>query len=63
MKGYEVFREWMLEHTNLDVDDFITIQSMASAFKLESGCYDGVFQISGILQQSISKCIVGGRCM
>ena len=32
MAGYEVFRSWMLEHTGLDVNNFITIQSMASTF-------------------------------
>ena len=63
MEGYEVFREWMLEHTKLDVDDYITIQSLASAYMLKSGCYNNVYQISGVLQQYISRCVVGGRVM
>ena len=63
MGGYEVFRHWMLEHTELDVDHFITIQSMASSFMLKSECYDNVYQISGVLQQFISRCVVGGRVM
>ena len=63
MKGYDVFRGWMLEHTKLDVDDFITIQSLASSFMLKSGCYDNVYQVSGVLQQYISRCVVGGRVM
>ena len=63
MDGYEVFRGWMLEHTELDVDNFITIQSMASTFMLKSGCYDNVYQVSGVIQQFISKCVVGGRVM
>ena len=63
MDGYEVFRQWMLEHTELDVDCFITIQSMASSFMLKSGCYDNVYQISGVIQQFISRCVVGGRVM
>ena len=50
MNGYEVFRGWMLEHTELDVDNFITIQSMASSFMLKSGCYDNVYQVSGVIQ-------------
>ena len=29
MDEYEVFRRWMLEHTELDVYSFITIQPMA----------------------------------
>ena len=32
MDGYEIFRRWMLEHTELYVYTFITIQSMASLF-------------------------------
>ena len=63
MDGYEVFRQWMLEHTELDVDNYITIQSMASSFMLKSGCYDNVYQISGVIQQFITKCVVGGRVM
>ena len=35
MDGYEVFRQWMLEHTELDVDNYITIQYMASSFMLK----------------------------
>ena len=63
MEGYEVFRGWMLEHTELDVDHFITIQSMASPFMLKSGCYDNVYQVSGVMQQFISRCVLGGRVM
>ena len=61
MNGYEVFRGWMLEHTQLDVDTFITIQYMASSFMLKSGCQYNVYQVSGVIQQFISKCVVGGR--
>ena len=63
MDGYGVFRQWMLEHTELVVYNFITIQSMASSFMLKPGCYDNVKQISGVLQQFISSCAVGGRVM
>ena len=63
MKGYEVFREWMLECTELDVDYYITIQSLAATYMLKSGCYNNVYQLSGVLQQYISRCVVGGRVM
>ena len=59
MDGYVVFRSWMLEHTELYVDSFVTIQSMASTFILKSGCYQNVYQTSGVLQQFITKCVVG----
>jgi hypothetical protein len=61
--GYETFRKWILEHTNLDIDIYITIQSVVSAYKLYSGCYDNVCMLSGVVQHYISNCIVGGRCM
>ena len=60
MAGYEVFKSWMLEHTGLDVDNFTTVQSMEPTFMLKSGCYQRVYQISGVLQQFITKCVVGG---
>ena len=58
-----VLRDWMLEHTELYVDSYITIQSLASSIMLNSCCYETVFQISGVLQQFISRCVVGGRVM
>ena len=34
---------------------------MASSFMLKSGCYDNLYQISGAIQQFITKCVVGSR--
>ena len=63
MNGYMKFREWMFEITNLDLDKYITLQSLANKFMIFSGCYEGVYQLSGTPQHFISQCIVGGRCM
>ena len=30
---------------------------------LKSGCYCNVYQVSGVIQQLISRCVVGGRVM
>ena len=49
MYGHEVFRCWMLEHTELDVDNLITVQSMASSFMLKSSCCDNVYQVPGAM--------------
>ena len=62
-KGYEKFREWMLEYTQLDIDNSITIQSLCSDYKLKEGCYNDVAMVSGVIQNYISRCIIGGRCM
>ena len=61
MDGYEVLRGWMLEHSELDVANSITMQPMASSFMSKPGCYNNVYQVSGVIQQSITKCVVGGR--
>ena len=53
----------MLQHTGLYIDNCISIQSLYFAFMLKSGCYDHVFQVSGVLRQFISRCVVGGRVM
>ena len=53
----------MLEHTGLDVYNFVTIQPMASPFMLKPGCYDNVYQVSGVIQQFITKCVAGGKVM
>ena len=53
----------MLEITELDIDYYITIQSLAGAYKLLTGCYEDVYLFSCVVQHYISNCIVGGRCM
>ena len=58
MDGYSVFREWVLEHTELDVDSCITNRSLASSFLLTSGCCDNVYQMSGVIQQIIKKVLL-----
>ena len=63
MDGYGVLRQRMLVHTDLDVDNYITIRPMASSFMLKPNSYDNVYQISGVIQQLITKCVVGGRVM
>ena len=40
--GYEIFRNWMLEYTGLDIDNYITIKSLCSDYKLKEGCYNDV---------------------
>ena len=57
-KGYETHRKWMLEITELDIDYYITIQSLAGAYKLLTGCYEDVYLFSGVIQHYISNCVV-----
>ena len=62
-QGYETFREWMLELANIDIDNTLTIASLAHKFFINEYCYEDVNEISGVPQQFIQKCVVGGRTM
>lgn len=61
--GYETFKQWMQKVTNLNINDKITICSLAHTYLIEQGCYEGVFALSGIPREFIQLCVVGGRCM
>ena len=61
--GYEKFREWMQEITKLDIIDFISLPSVAHQYLINEGCYNGVYKLSGTIQNFIMKTVKGGRCM
>lgn len=62
-KGYNIFRSWMLECVNIDIDKILTIASLAHRYFVNEGCYEGVNQISGVPQIFIQGSVVGGRTM
>ena len=62
-KGYNKFRNMMMDTTGLDILDYLTIASISHAYLIKKGCYDGVLQMSGIIREFIQKCVVGGRTM
>jgi len=62
-KGYLIFRDWIKQITNLDIDKFISIPSIVDQYFIDSGCYDGVYELSGTPRQFIQQSLVGGRCM
>ena len=62
-KGYNIFNSWMLEITNININDVITISSLSHKYLINQGCYEGVKELSGIPQLFIQQCVVGGRCM
>jgi len=62
-KGYDIFRGWILEALDLDIDSVWTIASLADKYLLKTGVYDGVYKLAGIPRLFIQKCVVGGRTM
>jgi len=62
-EGYNKFNEFMIKDLKLNINDFLTIASLSHAYNVNSGSYDEVYQISGVPQKFIQKCVVGGRTM
>jgi hypothetical protein len=62
-EGYNIFRKWMLDCVNLDIDNILTIASLSHRYLIKQGCYDGVYEMKGVPQMFIQGCVVGGRTM
>lgn len=62
-KGYNIFRSWMLETVNIDINKIMTIASLAHRYFVNEGCYKDVNQLSGVPQLFIQGSVVGGRTM
>lgn len=62
--GYLTFRKWCLEKPfELDIDNIVTISSLANQYLKKEGAFDGCYELSGVVRQFIQKCVIGGRCM
>ena len=62
-RGYNKFRSWMLECVKIDIDNKLTIASLAHEYFINQGCYNGVYSICGVPQVFIQGSVVGGRTM
>lgn len=63
-KAYNKFRELCLcNPINLNIDNILTIGSLAHQYMIKNNVYDGVAQLSGTPQIFIQGCVVGGRVM
>jgi len=62
-KGYNVFKKWIDNLIQLNIDEIITTASLAHRYFINEGCYNEVKQLSGVPQMFIQKCVVGGRTM
>ena len=62
-KGYNTFRQWILQVCELDIDDYVSLPSLANAYLLKQGVYDGVYSVSCVVREFIQKAMIGGRTM
>ena len=70
MKGYSIFRAWIKQlgydskvKVDIDIDNVISVASLAHKYLVSQGCYEGIYQLSGKPREFIQKCVVGGRTM
>lgn len=52
-----------MECVSIDIDDVLTIASLAHRYFIMQGCYDDIYQIGGVPQIFIQGAVVGGRTM
>lgn len=62
-KGYLIFREWMLDYFDEDINNHLTLPSIVSNIFLKRGIFDGCYELSGLPRDFIAKAMIGGRCM
>jgi len=62
-QAYLKFREQILEITKIDIMTLISLPQLADDYFKTVGCYDGCYSISGVAQDFIRKCAIGGRVM
>ena len=62
-KGYNTFKNMIKTVCDLNIDNFVSIASIADTYMLKQGVYDGVYKLSGVVREFIQLCVVGGRTM
>ncbi len=62
-EAFVKFRKQILEVCKLDILNLVSLPQLADDFLKSKGVYDGCFSISGIAQDFIRSCCVGGRVM
>jgi len=62
-QGMMTFRKLVLEALNIDIFYYLTISSLSEQYLINQGCYDDVYELSGIIQVFINKSVYGGRVM
>ena len=62
-QGWAKFGKLLYDFSGLDVNNYISIASLADGYLIEKGCYDETTELSGVVRAFIQRCLVGGRTM
>lgn len=60
---FNITKDNPFNYDALNATDYMTIPSLIYDCMTIEGCLEGTYKISGIPQQYIQRCVVGGRCM
>ncbi|MCB1713155.1 MAG: hypothetical protein KDH96_11985, partial [Candidatus Riesia sp.] len=63
MEGYIKFKQMVKQICSLNIDNYISISSIAHQYMLNKNVYHNVCEVKGLSREFIQKCIVGGRVM
>jgi len=61
--GYDKFREWLIDISDIDTDNVLTLAGLADKYFVKENCYEDINTLSGIPREFIQRCVVGGRTM
>ena len=62
-KGYNTFKSMIKKVCDLNIDNFVSIASIADTYMFKEGVYNDVYKLSGVVREFIQLCVVGGRTM
>ena len=62
-KGYLIFRKWILEYFDEDINGHLTIPSIITNIFMKEGIFKDCYELSGLPREFITKAMIGGRCM
>ncbi len=62
-QAYICFRKQVLKITKIDIINLISLPQLSDEYFKNEGVYNGCYSISGIAQDFIRRCCVGGRVM
>ncbi|KAL1503979.1 hypothetical protein AB1Y20_010395 [Prymnesium parvum] len=61
--GWRVFHDLLFDKFALSTFHFPTLAGLADRYFIDEGCFEGVCEVSGVVQSFIAQCSVGGRVM
>ena len=60
-KGYDTFKKWIHEITELNISNYCSIASLSLDFLINEDCFEGCYKLCGRPRDFIQQMVVGGR--